>query len=81
MNLSKIVEFIFVLMVLVFLAIFIIFITLCLEVYTFLTNIETSLTFRIVTMVVMAFTFLYILRGIILRAEDFHDFYDHEEKI
>jgi len=78
MNIINFVEFIFIIMILVFLAIFVIFIILTIEIYTFLTNLNTSFTLRIIILSSMAFVFLYILRGIISKAEDFHEIYHHE---
>lgn len=72
MNLLKIVEFIFSIIILVFVAIFAIFILLCIEVYSFLVNIEAPLYFRIITLTVMALIFLFIVRGIIFKAEEFN---------
>lgn len=71
MNFLKIVEFIFVIMLLVFLAMFAIFIVLCVEVYAFLCNIDAPFYLRVIIIMVMAFVFLYILRGIISKAEDY----------
>jgi len=76
MNLLKVVEFIFILMVLVFLAIFSIFFLICLEVYQFLAAVDAPLSFRIITLTVMALVFIYILRGIISKAEDYRN--NHE---
>lgn len=71
MNILKTVEFIFVIMILVFLAIFIIFIILCIEVYSFLTAVEAPIYIRIIILSGMGFVFIYILRGIILKAEEY----------
>lgn len=74
MNLLKLVEFIFVIMILVFMAILAIFIVLCAEIYTFLGNISAPMYLRIIILSLMALIFIYIIRGIISKTEDFKKF-------
>lgn len=74
MNLVKLVEFIFVIMILVFMAILAIFIVLCAEIYTFMCNISAPMYLRVITLSLMALVFIYIIKAIISKADDFKKF-------